>query len=1792
MNQNIRTTDAVTFATVDTGQGATEVHLMNQNIRTTDSVTHSNITSTGRFLGGFGAVTTGGTADWNDISNTYPGSGYTLLLGNATNGPNSAVGLTNYFHAFNFEYSSKDGTGNVTQLGIAYGTPGNELVMRGRYSGGWSTWVRFLTNSNSPYAYNMNQYVRTTDSPTFANATIAGHYYSSNNGSNILLRTQNNADAGLLLQNSSGGFRFQLYGDGSNYGFLNAAWASWDFRKNNAGNLFLNNQSTWYIGTSEVYMNRVYGVTDVRAGIFYDNDDTNFFLNPATSATSLRIAGGIKQNNLVGRPYAVWGASGSTTGAVVIKFPGGTGNYGMIHAHIDIYEYSGNHCATVIVGGHNWNGQWYNIGANVIGQTDKPVRVGVKDGKYCIVIGNGSSSWSYGQVVLRKIQNGSYYSGVMDVAEGYTAAIESDSYSYISGDLRDLRTPSAFTAGTAVYSPIYYDSNNTAYRADFTDSGNSIVAAGSYNVQNYNKPGLLLNASGTGPAGAAFGMQQVTGEGWTGIFVDYEPYTGWGLYHDNPSNYFLITSEGSTGAVGAAFTVPSRVSGNRTSYVKHRFDQNNGNMTIGGIGTAQDSWRAPNIYSDYFYDQGGTFIFRVGSGTGTTRHINLANSTTDPSAVGSSTGISSGARSDNNPYYLMYVKSPYNNGYSTYTRLSLGWHTGLELGGNPSYGGTTIMADSPGISTSVLMSIGRGDSNVRITNNLYVPFIYDSNNAGYYIDMDSTSRMYQINYNNLYYAPDTSYGFIGTNVYADTINSGYNSDQLELCYYRGTFTSTAGSMRAPIFYDRDDTTYYTDLNGGSYVRGIFNVAGGHGNTSIKLIARGSEMGTGQESGLQMWVSEPGNTWNAGGFGYNVDNNLNSGTNQYYWGRPNTNYGQSYFRFETDGNMYVYNTNTGGTRYTNMRFDPGYYVYVYNYLEAGNSLRAPIFYDSNNTGYYSNQASYSNFNEMNFAGRMWYQNYMVSRNEGGMMGSYNVTGTASKVIWTIGESWPLGNMYGLGYEYAGSSFLPGDPHVVALRNNGTTYTRLQMNGGIYTTGAIYTTSGMYAPGFYDSNDTGYYADPNGTSSLARFTNRTHAAMNRGHHWITPRFDYTGDTNYWTGTFGWGTSAGNWDNAWKAGFSGWDIWGGGTGHPQGGGYIHAQGIVSGQHYATSDGGAAYGWMMVGAGDATANRYWARGKWGGGISGWKEFAMYGGGGSGDLRANVFYDSDDTGYYADFNSTSNACVRQRGGTLHGPNTSWGAYLYVGSNGRPDGNASVVATNGNLHLDCQNGYETYINHYSGNRTYTYELRSTFIYDYNNTGYYWNGDGTSRLLTIDVNNAYLGWFEPWGVGGNSGNGTHAYRLFQEGGGWSYPYPDFRLAYHVGIKFGANPSYEGMRFYTDYDMSGIVWQFNGGSNYSYQHTWNQLTGYHGHYSGLNSAHIYPNNGSYGSWKIDGSRNGWAGIEFNAIGAGNVSLMMNSSETGMHNNSYGWHYLRSNGTGYIMKGYWGGSTQATILDSSNQGNAWALNQNVATYTEPRFRSNYFYHGTTSRYTGQALYGSYTMGVWEVRTDFEGISGGESGGIGINGDFMQFWATGDVFQSFMFSDEDGGTGTYIAYLGSNGVFYNSDRRIKYSIREKVSENYEYIDRFMQLKPVTFAYKFELKDDDTPKQRERKISKMLTVHQGLIAQDVMEVFPEAIHRGSDTRPMQFELSEITEPIMQEVGITGFDEVEAVKQKYVEKHAAMDVPDTLSLNWNVINTYQILALQDFKKMYDAKCEEIEELKSELATIKAHLGLS
>ena len=108
----------------------------------------------------------------------------------------------------------------------------------------------------------------------------------------------------------------------------------------------------------------------------------------------------------------------------------------------------------------------------------------------------------------------------------------------------------------------------------------------------------------------------------------------------------------------------------------------------------------------------------------------------------------------------------------------------------------------------------------------------------------------------------------------------------------------------------------------------------------------------------------------------------------------------------------------------------------------------------------------------------------------------------------------------------------------------------------------------------------------------------------------------------------------------------------------------------------------------------------------------------------------------------------------------------------------------------------------------------TVFYDNNDRSYYVDPNGTSMLSR--VNSYYLS--NPVDVADNhsygmyfSNNLSTAYAIFREGGDWEHPYPDLRIAFHTGIKIGANASYQGVRFYTDYDMSSQVMSVNNGSD---------------------------------------------------------------------------------------------------------------------------------------------------------------------------------------------------------------------------------------------------------------------------------------------------------------------------------------------------------------------------------------------
>jgi hypothetical protein len=219
--------------------------------------------------------------------------------------------------------------------------------------------------------------------------------------------------------------------------------------------------------------------------------------------------------------------------------------------------------------------------------------------------------------------------------------------------------------------------------------------------------------------------------------------------------------------------------------------------------------------------------------------------------------------------------------------------------------------------------------------------------------------------------------------------------------------------------------------------------------------------------------------------------------------------------------------------------------------------------------------------------------------------------------------------------------------------------------ISATGPVTASVDMRAPIFYDSNDTAYYGDFAGTSRLN------------------------------------------------------NLQVGGTSSPD---------SAKLSAIRTNDGGTA---LYVGTGsqgvfikndpaNATTVQYFSSGNSGGShrfLSGNTPALLITGDyaeGAGSLRAPIFYDSNDTGYYLDLNSTSEAAMRMRGGALIGPNTSYGAYLRIGASGWTGDHSSVFVTNGNLHLDAQPGFSLYLAWYN---TSTINVGGSIVANGNITAY-------------------------------------------------------------------------------------------------------------------------------------------------------------------------------------------------------------------------------------------------------------------------------------------------------------------------------------------------------------------------------------------------------------------------------------------------------------------------------------------
>jgi len=93
---------------------------------------------------------------------------------------------------------------------------------------------------------------------------------------------------------------------------------------------------------------------------------------------------------------------------------------------------------------------------------------------------------------------------------------------------------------------------------------------------------------------------------------------------------------------------------------------------------------------------------------------------------------------------------------------------------------------------------------------------------------------------------------------------------------------------------------------------LLQISGAHSTTQMRLTLPAANNGGGTgDVNMQLWVSEPGVTWDAGGIGTNVTNN--NGTPSGF-GRLNTSLGQSYIRFITNGGAMAFNTTDNSGNY--------------------------------------------------------------------------------------------------------------------------------------------------------------------------------------------------------------------------------------------------------------------------------------------------------------------------------------------------------------------------------------------------------------------------------------------------------------------------------------------------------------------------------------------------------------------------------------------------------------------------------------------------------------------------------------------------------------------------------------------------------------------------------------------------------------------------------------------------------------------------------------------------------------
>ena len=553
-------------------------------------------------------------------------------------------------------------------------------------------------------------------------------------------------------------------------------------------------------------------------------------------------------------------------------------------------------------------------------------------------------------------------------------------------------------------------------------------------------------------------------------------------------------------------------------FIRNASGANNITLSAAGNITANTDVRSP-----IFYDSADTTYYTDPASRSNLFTLDLnAGTVWDATTQGTSKGalhLDPNSATDHAGAAITFGASDHNSGQSAdagiYIRSDGTYGTRMYLSTTDSYASgskTTVRLEAAGG-----LYVDRG--------NFYAPLFYDLNNTGYYVDPASTSNLYDFQltgskHTYLYVNPGNGYEamtrynggsgstwYVGSRTSTDLIGSTdawHVYSQTAGRTVSGTDTGgnafAYGSFRAPIFYDSNDTNYYTDPASTSYVKylgrrqhqsghfvGSYNNIGGNSAKSNPIYTIGSSYNPNETNLGGMY-----------GIGY-AHPNLSA------WGSGKT----------SDWGFYVANNGTIDATIG----DGAVTAWFASQVHAAGDFRAPIYYDLNDTSFQVDPNSTSNFLKIKSSSAQaaprwdtafyvlqsqhWYgdtssQDMFIgeSGNNINVRGKITYSGgqgamtiTNSSILSAAASSWtgdPGAN--GKIQYHSNRWYIVSDSssnRIVQFRRDGSDKCYIDNDG------RLMDVEDVRAYLYYDRNDTGYYADPAGTSNFFKLETKRHA-----------------------------------------------------------------------------------------------------------------------------------------------------------------------------------------------------------------------------------------------------------------------------------------------------------------------------------------------------------------------------------------------------------------------------------------------------------------------------------------------------------------------------------------------------------------------------------------------------------------------------------------------------------------------------------------------------------------------------